>query len=185
MDYEDPATALKLTSNMIPLLEKNTPLCSHPILALQRLHQSLLIADLVSTTSASLLDNAIRATARAVSGITTILDEGHPVRGVALAELGKLLAVDEQPSTLAPVNANVQFDVFPPTGAARLQLATNTLKQALNELLIGFGESTQGGEVGVELREEIIRLEKEMSVWHRGVKNTLQNMASTMKSKVP
>uniref|UniRef100_A0A8H8CFP6 SET domain-containing protein n=1 Tax=Psilocybe cubensis TaxID=181762 RepID=A0A8H8CFP6_PSICU len=41
------------------------------------------------------LDDAIRAATRASSGLSLILAEGLPVRGVALAELGKLLAVHE------------------------------------------------------------------------------------------
>jgi hypothetical protein len=165
---------------MIPLLERHFPPSSHPHLALLRLHQSLLITALASSTDADLLDNTIRATARAVSGITAVLDEGHPVRGVGLAELGKLLAVDEPlppTSTTSPSSSSAQSDVFPPTGAARLGLAVDTLKRALKELMIGFGESTRGGEVGTELREEIVRLEKELSVWQRGVKNALQNLA--------
>ena len=170
---------------MIPLLERNSPSCSHPTLALLRLQQSLLISALASSPDVPLLDNTIRVTARAVSGTTAILDEGHPVRGVGLAELGKLLAVDEplSTSTATPADSGAQSDMFPPTGAARLRLAIDTLKRALNELLVGFGESTQGGEVGVDLREEIVRLEKEMNVWHRGVRNALQNLAPKAKSK--
>ncbi|KAF8503136.1 SET domain-containing protein [Gautieria morchelliformis] len=181
LQFSDPPKALNLTSHMIPLLERHFPPSAHPHLALLRLHQSLLITALASSTDADLLDNTIRATARAVAGITAVLDEGHPVRGVGLAELGKLLAVDEPPppptSTTSPSNSSAQSDVFPPTGAARLRLAIDTLKRALKELMIGFGESTWGGEVGTELREEVVRLEKELSIWQRGVKNALQNIA--------
>jgi len=41
------------------------------------------------------LDEAIRAATRVFTGLSQILPEGHPARGVALAELGKLLCVDE------------------------------------------------------------------------------------------
>ena len=45
------------------------------------------------------LDDAIRAATRASTGLAQILIDGHPMRGIALAELGKLLAVDEPKPT--------------------------------------------------------------------------------------
>ncbi|KAF8960017.1 hypothetical protein BDZ97DRAFT_1355582 [Flammula alnicola] len=98
---------------------------SHPLLALSRLNSSLLITHLPSMDPAieevlspgvqaqaqlqdtthtatvgrkeaqEALDDAIRAATRASTGLSQILVEGHPVRGIALAELGKLLSVDE------------------------------------------------------------------------------------------
>jgi hypothetical protein len=127
-----------------------------------------------------LLNDAIRATARAVSGLMSVFVEGHPVRGVALAELGKLLSVDEpsplEPATSTSNSAAAQSDAFPPSGAARLALAIDTLQRALKELMVGFGESTGGGDVGREVREDIVNLEREMGIWNRGVRNVRENM---------
>lgn len=80
---------------------------------------------------------------------------GHPARGVALAEFGKLLLVpipDDKPSrTLLP------DELFPhgrpaisdaPVG--RLVMAREVLVKALDELRVGFGGD--GGLVGFELR---------------------------------
>ncbi|KAF8579649.1 SET domain-containing protein [Ramaria rubella] len=149
---------------------------SHPLLALLRLQQSLLITSFSTSTTfdGTFLNDTIRTTARAVSGLTAILDEGHPVRAVALAELGKLLAVDEPASHDLPPAS--QSNIFPPSGVGRLRLAIETLKRALQELIIGFGDNTGGGEVGYELREMLISLEREMGVWNRGVKNARENM---------
>jgi len=109
----------------------------------------------------------------------SVFVEGHPVRGVGLAELGKLLAVDEPPAlaTTMPGNATATTsDAFPPTGPARLALAVETLQRALKELMIGFGESTGGGDVGRVVREDIVKLEREMSIWARGVRNVRETL---------
>lgn len=179
---KDPAKALNLTSHMIPLLDRTCPPSSHPTLALLRLHQLLLVSSLASTSSSTgtpVQDEAIHATARAVAGLTAVLEEGHPARGVLIAELGKLLAMDEQPqpgtSSPSRINLSGQSEVFPPTGAARLELAIDTLKRARKELIIGFGESTEGGEVGVAMRDDIIALETELSIWRRAFSNNLQS----------
>jgi len=168
--YADPQYALKLTTNLLSLLSHHVPPSAHPVLALSRLHQSLLIDALSSASDpSSILDDAIRATARVVSGLTTILDEGHPVRAIALAELGKLLAVDEPaPSSTTSTSTSTQ-STFPPSGPLRLKLAFETLKRALHELMIGFGESTRGGETGLQIREQIVGLEKEIGVWSEGL----------------
>ena len=60
--------------------------------------------------------------------------------------------------------------VFPPTGAARLQLAINYLIEAHKELLIAFGVEKEGGDVGKKVRETLIRFEAEMGIWKDSVK---------------
>lgn len=120
----------------------------------------------------TMLNDAIRTAARTVSGLVSVFVEGHPVRAVGLVELGKLLVVDEPPpiesatcNTLSP---------FPPSGAARLALAIETLQRALKELILGFGKSTGGGDIGREVREEIVKLEREIGIWNRGVANVYE-----------
>ena len=161
------------------LLAPHLPPSAHPILGLARLHQTLMIDALSSTSDpSSILDDTIRAAARVVSGLTAVMDEGHPVRAIALAELGRLLAVDE------PLNSSsntASTTSFPPTGPPRLALAFDTLKRAYSELLIGFGESTKGGETGVQIREELVKLEKEISVWKEGIRNVREDVAPLVK----
>ena len=43
--------------------------------------------------------------------------------------------------------------------------------------LVGFGKAHGGGQVGAEIREAIVRLEKELGVWTSGVRNVLQDAA--------
>jgi len=118
------------------------------------------------------LDDAIRATLRACTGLSSVLAPGHPLRGLALAELGKLLSVDERvPKYLEGSNENGgnQKGVYPPSGPARLRLARDTLIQARSELMVGFGATNEGGEVGKEVREWLMRVEKELQVWTNGM----------------
>ncbi|PPQ87599.1 hypothetical protein CVT24_007785, partial [Panaeolus cyanescens] len=150
----------------------------------------------------SKLDNAIRSATRTVSGLCEILSQGHPQRGIALAELGKLLCVDEvvdmeryrggegnkigggsgipSPSTSSsslnlssfanlPPNPNPNAQ-YPPSGPARLSLALRTLLRARAELMIGFGRANEGGEVGEEVREAVVRVERELGMWREGVR---------------
>jgi len=102
------------------------------------------------------LDEAIRSATRSNTGLGQILTEGHPIRGIALAELGKLLSVDEPHlthlvspqsgiTTSAPLSSNSSSNMllppsYPPSGPQRLKLAYETLKKARSELMIGFGE---------------------------------------------
>jgi hypothetical protein len=139
------------------------------------------------------LDDAIRAATRASNGLNQILAEGHPVRGIALAELGKLLAVDEPAPTDVPTSLYGSMTpssasslpspslssspapstgglkrppLYPPSGPARLKLAYQTLLRARSELVIGFGGGkNEGGVVGKSMREQAIELEKEIAVW--------------------
>ncbi|KAI0064995.1 SET domain-containing protein [Artomyces pyxidatus] len=171
VQFNDLEKALQLTTNIIPILTSHKLLpSSHPLLALTRLHQSLLLASFPPNLTQEALDNVIRATSASVTGISELLCRGHPIRALALAELGKLLAVDEPSPRDSKTNT-----VFPPSGPARLRLAYETLVQAHNELKIGFGEENEGGEVGHEIREMAVRVEKELAVWKQGVKNVIED----------
>ena len=165
--------SIQLTTNLLPILTSAglTP-SSHPLLALTRLHQSLLISSLPTPPTEESLDETIRAATRSTTGLSSILHYGHPVRGIALAELGKILAVDEpQPRT-----GGAQAAIYPPSGPPRLKLAYDMLVRARNELTVGFGMSNEGGEVGRAARESVVALEKELGVWKQGVRNVLQDM---------
>ena len=143
------------------------------------------------------LDEAIRSATRSNTGLSQILTDGHPVRGVALAELGKLLSVDEpHPTHLVPPQSGVIATTcaplssssssssnmmlppaYPPSGPQRLQLAYETLKKARSELMIGFGGgSNEGGEVGQHVRRQVVELEKELGVWKTGIRNVYDDM---------
>lgn len=122
--FVDPQKAIQLTTNLIPILiSVGLVPAAYPLLALSRLHTSLLIThlpspqadveeivspaiqanELAQSTSGHLspkdvqeaLDETIRAATRSCAGLSDILSEGHPVRAVARAELAKLLLVDE------------------------------------------------------------------------------------------
>lgn len=171
----DPIKALHITRNILQHLTnaKLTP-ATHPLLAIYRLHQSLLIPSLSSAEnpSQSALDEVINIAAKSVAGLSHILRPGHPVRGVALAELGKLLAVDEpEPNSTAATSAST----FPPSGPDRLKLAVSTLRQATDELRIGFGAVSDGGETGKEVREILANAEKEVSVWDVRIRGALED----------
>ena len=178
----DPQKTKKLASNVIDVMTQAglTPSC-HPLLAVMRLYQELLIATLSESLTQEALDDAIRTSAKYVAGLSAILPVGHPVRGVALAELGKLLAVDEP---APPTDPSASLDRFPPSGSARLKLAHETLVRAREELLIGFGTDNGGGLVGREVREAIVRLEKELGAWTQGIRNALED-AKAAKANVP
>jgi hypothetical protein len=166
---------------MIPILTSVglTP-SSHPLLALTRLHQSLLVASLSQNITQDILDELIQTAAKSLAGLLDILHEGHPVRGVALAELAKLLAVDEP----EPLEESSPFAGarFPPSGPARLKLGYETFIKARNELLIGFGLDNEGGQVGREVRERIVLLEKELGIWGQAVRSALQDMPANHKT---
>lgn len=142
------------------------------------------------------LDEAIRSATRTNTGLAQILTEGHPIRGIALAELGKLLSVDEPhpthlvppqsespgvttPFTTTPFSSsslsNMMFSLppaYPPSGPQRLKMAYETLKKARSELMIGFGGgNNEGGEVGQHVRRQVVELEKELDVWKNGIRN--------------
>ncbi|KAJ7773832.1 hypothetical protein B0H16DRAFT_1408580 [Mycena metata] len=215
LQFTDPDYALRLTTNLLPILSSAglTP-GSHPLLGLARLHSALLIAGLASPQSdfsqsatpagspstlapappptaadaQASLDAAIRAAAQVVAGLDMVLRYGHPVRGIARAELGRLLAVDESApsapdagaspssssssSTLPSANpAVLRADPprFPPSGAPRLRLALDMLVHARAELCVGFGAANEGGAVGRAVREDIVRIERELGVWRKAL----------------
>ncbi|KAG5653308.1 hypothetical protein H0H81_001268 [Sphagnurus paluster] len=175
LQFKDPVKAKQLTTNLIPILTSSglTP-SSHPLLGLIRLHQSLLVESLPSPITQEALDDAIRAATRSNTGLAAVLQYGHPVRGIALAELGKLLAVDEPTPRESATPAEAAL-LYPPSGPSRLKLAYQTLVRARNELLVGFGTVNEGGQVGKDVRENIVALEKEIGVWKQGVKNVLED----------
>lgn len=168
----DPAKATQLTKKLIPILTSAglTP-SSHPLLALSCLQRTLLMSSLPSPLTQESIDEVIRATTRCTTGLSLVLRQGHPVRGVALAELGKMLAADE-PHPRVGTDAATGY---PPSGPPRLRLAYETLVQAWGELRIGFGTKNEGGEVGKAIRENAVALEKELGVWKQGVRNVLEH----------
>ncbi|KAG6852989.1 hypothetical protein C0991_007705 [Blastosporella zonata] len=181
LQFKNPSKALQLTTNLLPILvSSGLTASSHPLLALSRLHQTLLIDSLPSPLTQESLDDAIRATTRSSTGLSAVLGYGHPVRGIALAELGKLLAVDEPSPRQAPTPAEAAL-LYPPSGPPRLKLALETMLRARNELLVGFGAWNEGGQAVMDVRDGIVALEKELAVWKQGVKNVLQD-AVTPKS---
>jgi hypothetical protein len=168
--YSDLPKAQQLTTNMIPILTSANVLpSSHPLLALARLRQSLLLATFPPNLTQDALDGLIRASSASVTGLTAVFPPGHPTRALALAELGKLLAVDE------PAPRPTGADAFPPSGPARLRLACEMLIRARDELLISFGERNDGGEVGREIREMVVRVERELAAWNQGVRNVIED----------
>lgn len=129
------------------------------------------------TVSADDLDDTIRVARNIFSGLEAILKPGHPIRGIQLAELGKLLAVDETRRAASDEADKLHLpqDKFPPSGPARLKLAVQTLKRAHEELLVGFGTANEGGQVGREVRDQLVELERELGVWNQGIRNVLED----------
>jgi hypothetical protein len=163
---------------MIPILTSAKVLpSSHPLLALARLRQSLLLATFPPNLTQDALDGLIHASSASVTGLTAVFPPGHPTRALALAELGKLLAVDEPaPRAATGAGGALASSAFLPSGPARLRLACETLIRARDELLISFGERNGGGEVGREIREMVVRVERELAAWNQGVRNVIEDM---------
>ncbi|KZV92993.1 SET domain-containing protein [Exidia glandulosa HHB12029] len=167
LELSDPARALRMTTNMLALV--NMPYSSHPLLGLLRLHVALLITSLSSSSTPSdrTLTEAITTGFRVQHGLHDVLPAGHPVRGISLFELGKLLAMDPPPGE----EDHREAEMIPPHGPQRLALAMSTLVQAREELRVGFGASGElVGQVDALLKE----LEREVQVWRQGVRNVLQ-----------
>ncbi|KAG6328544.1 hypothetical protein ID866_10545, partial [Astraeus odoratus] len=168
--------AKQLTTNIIPiLLSAGLTLSTHPLLALLKLHQTLLLSSFSPQATQEYLDEVIRISGKYFAGLSVVLEEGHPLRGVALTELGKLLAVDEP----SPQTAPLKDESFPPSGPARLKAAYETHLRARKELLIGFGRDTEGGEIGQDVRETLVSLEQELGVWKTGIRNVMEDMRTT------
>ncbi|KAJ7152676.1 hypothetical protein C8R43DRAFT_476122 [Mycena crocata] len=175
LQFSDPEKARQLTTNLIPILSSaGVTAAAHPLLALTRLHQALLIAELATAQTQALLDEAIVTATKTVTGLSNVLRYGHSVRGIARAELGKLLAVDE-PTPRPPGSAAEEALRYPPSGAKRLRLALETFVQARAELGIGFGIQNEGGLVGRGVREDIVKLERELGMWKQGVQDVLKD----------
>lgn len=184
---------------MIPLLSRHIPMTSHPLFALYRLHQTLLIGQLSRDAQAidvqlhdsssnqaagptstnprlqkTRVDEVCAVAARSLSAILVVFPEGHPVRGVAMAELGKLLCVDvdEDGKDMQHLVAGNGVQTARtaegfPAGFERLKLARDTLLRARSELKLGFGGD--GGEVARQVEESIRNVEKEWKGWRKVV----------------
>ena len=193
--------AIAILKRVIPLLtHANFAPSSHPLLALQRLYQAHLVSTLNLPSSdmqytavaghsftqeqkdaQARLDGAIRASYAVVLGLKDVLRTGHPVRALAVAELGKLLAADEPAPTFGGESDSSLNNGLVVSGAGRLRLALETLRQAHAELLIAFGISTGGGEVGKDIREMVVMLEKEMGIWTSGIGNVVRDAIEAKK----
>jgi hypothetical protein len=158
--------ALQLTNNIIPILNSAK---------VTRLHQSLLLAAFPASLTQDALDGLIRISFASVTGLSIVLPPGHPARALALAELGKLLAVDEPTPRTAEGG---EISTFPPSGPARLRLACDTLIRARDELAMSFGERSGGGEVGREVRDMVVHVERELAAWGQGIRNVIEDTPS-------
>lgn len=218
----DPPKAIQLTTRLISILMSIRVLpSSHPLLALSRLHTTLLITNYRSPfdpgtieldspqiqmscgNKSSLaeaqerLDEAIRSAMRTCNALNQVLTYGHPIRGLATAELGKLLSVDEPspghlvegalsptsssssalPAISLPPCRKKATASCPPSGPERLRLAYETLVCARGELMVGFGGGkNEGGKVGNEVRRLLIDVERELAVWKDGIRNTIASL---------
>ncbi|KAF9060323.1 SET domain-containing protein [Rhodocollybia butyracea] len=179
----NPAKSIQLTTNLIPILASaGLPPSSHPLLGLSRLHQTLLTSSFPDPLTQDHLDETIRTVTKNVAGLSSILREGHPVLAIAITELGKLLAVDE-PSPEEAHNVEkagssrmgAGLSAYPPSGLPRLKLAYDYLLRARKMLLVAFGVVNEGGQVGREVREMVVALEKEIGVFKQGVRNVLED----------
>lgn len=130
------------------------PITSHPLPALLRLEATSLSSPTPSSEAIPDLFAAIRASSLSFKALELLLPYGHPVRGIALAELGKLLNLerdDTQDASSAPTAPDSAAPFLPRELAGRLHLARETLVKALSELRVGFGAEGGGGMVGREL----------------------------------
>lgn len=179
---------------------------AHPLLSILRVQQEILVDILPDKPSNAELDETIRTTSAQTYGLCALLRHGHPVRAMSLSELGKLLAMDEpapsdaSDSSTAPTpipsspamipNAGLPYPPpylrsdYPPSGAQRLALAVQTLRQAHAELRIAFGSRNgkEGGEVGVDVRGTLVRLEQELAVWKSRSRLALTDAMAGMKT---
>lgn len=182
--FSDPKRALLLTTITYNLLLPTLPPSSHPLLALTRFRLPLLISELFLLPPPTSLeeqqqrdghvDEVCRAAAQCVAGVRAVFPDGHPVRGIALAELGKLFRTDISSEPDNTPTATVLASVSPdtarfPRGADRLRLAFDTLLRARRELRIGFGAAGEhpGGDVGKQVDEMIQDIERELGAWRK------------------
>jgi SET and MYND domain-containing protein len=93
--------------------------------------------------------------------MSALLPHGHPVRGIVLAELGKLLNLEssgESPETTGADAAALSF--LPKDVKGRMALARETMIKALEELRVGFGKDD--GMVAKEMEMLVEGLTREM-----------------------
>ncbi|KAF8331774.1 uncharacterized protein EI90DRAFT_2919583 [Cantharellus anzutake] len=172
-EFSDPPKAIRYTaSSQAALAPYPLHKSSHPLLELSRLHVALLIHELASLPEPKSLkeqasrdtkvDETCRAAACVVSGVCDdrVFALGHPVRGVALAELGKLLCVDVSPD-MPPSSSWSRI----PRGIDRIHLAVQVLTRARKELEIGCGK--EGGDVGNAIWKMLVDLGREVGAWRR------------------
>jgi peptidoglycan hydrolase-like protein with peptidoglycan-binding domain len=90
---------------------------------------------------------------------------------------GSSAAVTKATTSMTTTTAAKATSVFPPSGVQRLLLAKNVLAQAHEELVIGFGKEkdAEGGDVGREVRELLVRLEGELGVLKNGIRNVRES----------
>ncbi|TEB31963.1 SET domain-containing protein, partial [Coprinellus micaceus] len=122
----EPDKALQLAEKLGQILQSASLVPgAHPLLALdQATHQTgsfLPMATEKQKEAQQTLDDAIRAATRANTGLNQVLTYGHPVRGVCLAELGKLLTVDE-PAPKDVENGDVNSMSLPPVNSPSTRL---------------------------------------------------------------
>jgi hypothetical protein len=170
---------LDLISNLLLILSHWFHEGSHPLLPLARIRLSLLVSELESDPS--ILDEAIRAAALVAAGNSSVYPADHPSRGLAYAELGKLMAMEEYvPEGEEPIEATpsqldpkaeldwvVGGDGPVLQGFERLRIALFSLVHAHNELRCGFGYVNEGGAAGKEATELSERVERELDEWRR------------------
>lgn len=224
--FLDPQKAIQLTTNLIRILA-SARVCpfTQPLLALSRLHTTLLISNyrspfdpnVVEISSPEIqeqrqtnqedisalsqaqnqLDETIQSAKQTTMGLNRLLPFGHPIRALALTELGKLLIVDEPDpkhlkeksdiSSVAPSGSGSSAlpqlagtAKYPPSGPQRLKLAYETLVSARRELMVGFGGGkNEGGQVGMEVRKILVEIEKELGVWKEGIRDAIADLPKT------
>jgi hypothetical protein len=138
------------------MLRALMPLSSHPLLALLRLEATMLSTPIESTDTIPHLFEAIEASSLSFRGMQALLPHGHPIRGIILAELGKLLNLEAAGDS----KAQQVVSFLPRDVKGRMGLARETMIKALEELRIGFG--TDGGLVGKEMEMLVEGLTREM-----------------------
>lgn len=156
----DPGKSLPRLALILSTLLAVLPTSSHPLLALLRLASLLLSRPNPTTPSALAYSNrqqAIQFQSQAHIGSLEAYPEGHPTRGVILAELGKLINAETWTS-----ESGAQVMV-PSEGLPRMRLTRETMAKALVELRIGFGP--KGGLVGVEMEGLVEGLVREMAAF--------------------
>lgn len=159
----------------ISSLAINMSATSYPLLPLLR-HLSLLAMSSLSSTSSiptrQRVEDVTLLTYLSTNALLTqdLLPPGHPSRGLALAELGKILLLPLPPASSADDRSIVpdELRALVPEARAKLALdgwlrlawARDILTQAVRELRVGFGKN--GGAVGGEVAGLLEGTEREI-----------------------